>query len=77
LDGLELLNCGYATGYVLGVLDAESETTPLPEGITQGQAVLIVNKYIADHPERLQESAAVLVKDAMQAAYPKMGADDR
>ena len=40
-----------------------------PEGATLGQFVLVVVKFLSDHPERLHEYQATLVASALQAAF--------
>ena len=39
-------------------------------GITINQISAIVSKYLKNHPERWNESAAVLVIDALVEAFP-------
>lgn len=59
----------YFQGFVCGVLDAHGETIKTPDGFTTDQACAIVLKYLADHPKRLNEAAAVLIRDALRDAY--------
>jgi uncharacterized protein YoaH (UPF0181 family) len=40
------------------------------EGMTSGQAVRIVTKYLNARPERLHHDAHVLVIEALQEAFP-------
>jgi hypothetical protein len=44
--------------------------TCFPNGITNGQGMRIVLKYLQDHPDRLQERNADLVYLAYKTAYP-------
>jgi len=43
---------------------------PEETGITTGQAVRVIVKYLKDHPEHLHLPAAVLTLDALQHAFP-------
>jgi hypothetical protein len=46
----------------------------LPKGcsddVTMGQMVLVVNKYLKDHPEDLNLPDALLVSAALSKAFP-------
>ena len=39
-------------------------------GMTYGQYVRIVTKYLQDHPEELQSNESILILSALGAAYP-------
>ena len=60
---------GVCIGYVAGVSD-QIDTACTPKGVTVGQIVAVVKKYLNDHHERLHYSAASLVEEALQAAFP-------
>ena len=66
----DLAGISYFQGYVVGVLDAEGARIKTPEGFTVDQACAIVAKFIRDHPERLNEPGADLVRHAVRKAYP-------
>jgi hypothetical protein len=40
------------------------------EGVTAGQAIRIVTKYLNAHPERLHRDAHILVVEALREAFP-------
>jgi len=44
-----------------------------PPNVTAGQIILIVTKYLNDHPETLHEPASQHVFHAMQGAFPCKG----
>lgn len=73
----------YDVGYCLGLTQGVRQTmqyqndelpakyrTCFPEGMTNGQGVRIVLKYLQDHPAELQDHAMFLVHRAYKAAYP-------
>lgn len=73
----------YDVGYCLGLTQGIRQTmqyqndelpaksrTCFPEGITNGQGVRIVLKYLQDHPTELQDHATFLVHRAYRDAYP-------
>jgi hypothetical protein len=81
-DGLQI-NSHYDAGYCLGLTQGVRQTmrllnedippdlrTCFPDGITNGQGMRIVLKYLQDHPARLQEQAVYLVFLAYKTAYP-------
>jgi hypothetical protein len=41
-----------------------------PSGVTHGQAVRLLVKYIKDHPEKSQEETRMLMLSALVAAFP-------
>jgi hypothetical protein len=60
-------------GYCLGVVRGVSFWL-LPKGcsddVTMGQMVLVVSKYLKDHPEELNKPDALLVSTALGKAIP-------
>jgi hypothetical protein len=62
---------GDCIGYISGAADAgwKSEWCPV-QGVTRGQVMDIVIKYLRDNPDRRHISADVLVLHALGAAYP-------
>jgi hypothetical protein len=73
----------YCLGFVSGIMimasdwQASEKTTKvsflpcLPsEGMTSGQAVRVVTKYLDSHPERLHRDAHILVIEALKEAFP-------
>ena len=73
------IEAGICLGIVNGVRSTmqiyESELKPErrlcwpAEGVTVGQGVLIVNKYLKDHPEKLHEDETVLIIKAFRLAF--------
>lgn len=61
----------FCLGFIAGV-QAVNEGTKVctPEGVTYAQTEDVVVKYLQDHPERLHESSARLVADALSGAWP-------
>lgn len=58
-------------GYVEGVVDSSASFGwCIPAGVKYGQFFLITEKYLSEHPERLQKPAWVLVEEAMIQAFP-------
>jgi hypothetical protein len=49
---------------------ALSSSVCAPDGVTIGQTVRVVVKYLHDHPERLHESRLALTLDSLKAAFP-------
>jgi hypothetical protein len=69
-DGLEgTIDRAYCFGVVRGVA-----FWLLPKGcsddVTMGQRVLVVSKYLKDHPEELNLPDALLVSTALSKAFP-------
>ncbi len=70
----------YYTGYLSGIIDSYgilSDVYPKikficlsKQGISNDQASQIVIKYLQAHPERLHESARILIFDALADAFP-------
>jgi hypothetical protein len=60
-------------GYCLGIVRGVSYWL-LPKGcsddVSLGQRVLVVNKYLKDHPEDLNLPDALLVSSALSKAFP-------
>ena len=63
---------GMCIGYVVGVASVMQfmNAVCLPERSTHAQAVLVVQKYLHQHPEKLHLNADELVFDALQQAFP-------
>lgn len=81
-DGAKL-NDYYDAAYCLGLTEGVRKTmrllneslppqyqTCFPGGISNGQGMRIVLKYLQDHPAQLQEPATSLVFLAYKTAYP-------
>jgi len=69
------LYAGYCFGYIEGVRMAISVYSPkvfcLPSGgITNGQAVRVVKKYLEDNPAKLHLDSFVLTVISFREAYP-------
>jgi len=62
---------GIAYGYILGVHDSWSGIMICTQiGADPSQMILIVRKFLSDHPEKLHYSAMSLVADALREAFP-------
>ena len=66
---------GVCGGYVVGVFDANPgnrlcSPTNVTVDVEIGQVVSIVRKYLKENPERLHNTAAVLVTAALAEAFP-------
>lgn len=67
---------GLCAGLIGGVIDMHNlffHDNPIycaPAEMTNKQAMLVVEKYLSDHPERLHEARAVLILDALKHAFP-------
>ena len=78
LNGTELATAcqestqGFDAGYCLGVVEGVISTSKkvCNPGITLGDAVTVVNKYIKDNPDKLKKRDAELVREALSKTYP-------
>ena len=66
---------GFCHGYIAGVGSmltwaSERNRICVPDGVTGGQVVSIVRKYLKENPESLHESADLLVTVALGKAFP-------
>ena len=62
---------GSCTGYIAGVW--ETSGYPIicaPTEATYDQAVDIGKRFLRDHPERRQEDALILIREALSEAWP-------
>lgn len=78
-EASEALDAGLCLGLVQGVRQTmaiyaevlpREERTCIPEGMTNGQGVRVVVKYLEDHPKTLHYAATVLTMAAYRDAYP-------
>jgi hypothetical protein len=81
-DGNELksmcdLSAPACTAYILGARDGVVFAwgvggTPwcFPDGVTNEQTMLVVQKYLRDYPEELHKFAVILTVDALVDAFP-------
>ncbi len=65
----------YIAGLMQGLIIAQNLQTAgvkfcPPKNITAGQARLIIEKYMRDHPERLDADPGTFSAGALYAAYP-------
>lgn len=64
------------TGYCLGVVYGVSDTLELnhqacmPYSVTTSQEVRVVEKFLQDHPAKLNQSGALLAIEAIHDAFP-------
>jgi hypothetical protein len=60
---------GVCSGLVMGILYA-SPSVCHDANVTLGQGIRVVDKYLRDHPERLNLGGPRLVDEALSAAFP-------
>ncbi|MDP9160720.1 MAG: hypothetical protein M3O09_10910 [Acidobacteriota bacterium] len=60
---------GYCVGIVSGVSNTSTLVCP-PIGVTRGQEIKVVQKFLADNPEKLQLRNTTLVEAALAKAFP-------
>lgn len=79
VDPSEALDAGLCLGLVQGVRQTmeiyaevlpKEERTCIPDGMTNGQGMRVVVKYLEDHPKTLHYSSTVLTMAAYRGAYP-------
>ncbi|AAZ27409.1 Rap1a/Tai family immunity protein [Colwellia psychrerythraea] len=64
-------NSGLYKGYVSGVIDVGNKYAfCLSTGVTRGQAIAVVSKYIKNNPEKWNKGAASLVIKGLKKAFP-------
>jgi len=63
---------GNYAGFIYGVYDAYelNDLTCPGDGVTKGQVLAVVAKFLKANPERWNEPAFYLVKDALKGAFP-------
>jgi hypothetical protein len=70
---------GRCLGYIIGVADLQTmvkKTLPenrqscIAEGVTAGQILEVVTKYLNQHPEERHFNASVLIVKAIAEAFP-------
>lgn len=64
---------GFCVGYIIGVSDSFSNNICAPGGsggVTVGQFVSIVRKYLNENPEFLHDPADILAFNALTRAFP-------
>ncbi len=66
----DYLLAGNYLGYVQGVAEATASDYSLPSGVTADQLCRVVAKFLEKHPERWNEPASLLVRNALQEAFP-------
>lgn len=60
----------YVTGITNGLVAGHSGTVCLPYGVTGKQLLLIVQNYMRNHPEVLNQESSSVIAQAMNGAYP-------
>ncbi len=60
---------GYCAGFILGVSQTSSRIC-LPEGVTNKQQILVVEKYLKNTPKELHHSASSLAEHALSIVWP-------
>jgi len=68
---IDPFDAGYCMGLVHGVsFLGEAHGTSCDVGVSLGQEVRVVVKYLNDHPAELDEDGAILVAEALHRAWP-------
>lgn len=68
----QFAQCMKCLHYICGIYDATEMDYGVPDGAIKGdQLCAIVSKFMDEHPERWNEPAADLVREALQKAFPK------
>jgi Rap1a immunity proteins len=62
------IDAGYCLGYVSGVATSVEDCEG--EHVTKTQEVKVFQKYIEDHPEELDKTAASVIRSALLKAFP-------
>lgn len=57
-------------GYIRGVVDAPGSLLCVPNGVTMGQMLAIVKKYVREHPEKWMWNGSWMVTMALSEAFP-------
>jgi hypothetical protein len=69
-SSLDSLVCSaYMRGFVEGLWLDTAQKLCLPQGFTFGQARLITEKFMSEHPEELHMSAPAIIVRALNIAY--------
>jgi hypothetical protein len=71
---------GVCSGYIMAAIDLDEALTTrgiihkplfcMPENVPISRVTAVVSSYLKAHPERRDESAAMLVVDALGAEFP-------
>lgn len=64
----DAIDAGFYIGYVQG--SVESLSLCIPDKLAASRAEEIVGKYLKSHPRELDRPASLLVKKALDEAYP-------
>jgi general secretion pathway protein G len=60
----------YVTGLVNGIIASGSGLICLPGGVNDTQLVMVVQTYMRNHPEELNQSATAAIGQAVTSAFP-------
>jgi hypothetical protein len=72
-----LICSAYTLGFIHGLsLDTAQKAFCLPRGLTAGQARLITEKFMSEHPEDLHKDASVITARALYIAYACKRSDE-
>jgi hypothetical protein len=70
LKSPETVDSLMAMEYMQGVVDAKITTYCIPSGVTPGQLIDIVTKYIEGQPAKRHLSAPLLIETAIKSSFP-------
>ena len=73
-DYQKAVDSNYCLGYIQGFKEANA-LTPIPnfcvpDAVTLGQLIKVVVKYMDEHPEELHLLSGLVVREALQKAFP-------
>jgi hypothetical protein len=68
----EAVGKSYCVGYVTGIADVMqiSKSLCVPDGVTVGQMVDVIVKYLRDHPEKRHYSVAAATFNTLSQTFP-------
>jgi hypothetical protein len=70
-NSTDFQDSAHAIGYVVGVVDTlQGAVVCVPSGVSAGQAMAVVKKYLDDHPESWNLQAYIVIASAIQATFP-------
>ena len=62
------VDAAYCLGYISGVATSIEDCEG--EHVTKTQVVKVFQKYLDDHPEELDKTAAAVIRNALLKAFP-------
>ncbi len=74
----KIIKSSNCASYLSGVFDAYSQSSNranrgqfcIPDNVTFPQKILVIIKYLNDHPEKLNSPAPLLINESLQEKFP-------